>query len=252
MEKTTNLGLNLPGEDDFYNINDFNKNMQTIDESLPKKVDKVDGKQLSTNDYTNTEKEKLAGIEEGANAYTHPDSGVTAGTYRSVTVNAQGHVTGGSNPTLPVNQGGTGATTAAKALSNLGLTATATELNYVDGVTSAIQTQLNGKATYSTGSFDLKNSSGAVVLSGTYYKFGRFVCLYANGQPKVAITAGGTLTFPFTSTHGSNGFFRLAEAQTNYPSDGGVNGVTGTTMNVNTGFSTSKYVTFTAMYITAS
>jgi hypothetical protein len=31
--------------------------------------------------------------------YTHPNSGVTAGTYRSVTVNAQGHVTAGSNPT---------------------------------------------------------------------------------------------------------------------------------------------------------
>lgn len=31
-------------------------------------------------------------------------------------------------------------------LSDLGLSATATELNYVDGVTSAIQTQLNGKA----------------------------------------------------------------------------------------------------------
>lgn len=31
--------------------------------------------------------------------YTHPNSGVTAGTYRSVTVNAQGHVTAGTNPT---------------------------------------------------------------------------------------------------------------------------------------------------------
>ena len=31
--------------------------------------------------------------------YTHPDSGVAAGTYRSVTVNAQGHVTAGTNPT---------------------------------------------------------------------------------------------------------------------------------------------------------
>lgn len=30
--------------------------------------------------------------------YTHPNSGVTAGTYKSVNVNAQGHVTGGSNP----------------------------------------------------------------------------------------------------------------------------------------------------------
>lgn len=32
-------------------------------------------------------------------AYTHPNSGVSPGTYTSVTVNAQGHVTGGSNPT---------------------------------------------------------------------------------------------------------------------------------------------------------
>ena len=32
-------------------------------------------------------------------SYTHPVSGVTAGTYRSVTVDAQGHVTAGANPT---------------------------------------------------------------------------------------------------------------------------------------------------------
>lgn len=31
--------------------------------------------------------------------YIHPTSGVTAGTYKSVTVNTQGHVTGGSNTT---------------------------------------------------------------------------------------------------------------------------------------------------------
>lgn len=37
-----------------------------------KKVDKVNGKGLSTNDYTTNEKEKLAGIATGANAYTHP------------------------------------------------------------------------------------------------------------------------------------------------------------------------------------
>lgn len=54
--------------------------------------------------------------------YTHPNSGVTAGTYRSVTVNAQGHVTAGSNPTITVAQGGTGATTAAQARTNLGIT----------------------------------------------------------------------------------------------------------------------------------
>lgn len=36
------------------------------------KVDKVTGKQLSTNDYTNEEKTKLAGIAANANNYVHP------------------------------------------------------------------------------------------------------------------------------------------------------------------------------------
>ncbi len=39
---------------------------------LSAKVDKVAGKGLSTNDYTNEEKQKLAGIEKEANKYTHP------------------------------------------------------------------------------------------------------------------------------------------------------------------------------------
>ena len=49
-------------------------------------------------------------------------------------------------PTITVAKGGTGATTAADALKNLGLDATATELNYVQGVKSSIQSQLDGKA----------------------------------------------------------------------------------------------------------
>lgn len=40
------------------------------------KVDKVDGKQLSTNDYTTAEKTKLGGIAANANNYVHP---ITAG-----------------------------------------------------------------------------------------------------------------------------------------------------------------------------
>lgn len=38
------------------------------------KVDKVQGKQLSTNDYTNAEKNKLAGVEDNANHYVHPNN----------------------------------------------------------------------------------------------------------------------------------------------------------------------------------
>jgi phage-related tail fiber protein len=37
--------------------------------------------------------------------YSHPNSGVSAGTYKSVTVNAQGHITGGSNPTTLAGYG---------------------------------------------------------------------------------------------------------------------------------------------------
>lgn len=42
--------------------------------ALSNKVDKVTGKQLSTEDYTTADKDKLSGIEAGANAYTHPSS----------------------------------------------------------------------------------------------------------------------------------------------------------------------------------
>ena len=42
---------------------------------------------------------------DASKAYKHPNSGVTAGTYRSVTVNAQGHVTAGTNPTTLAGYG---------------------------------------------------------------------------------------------------------------------------------------------------
>lgn len=43
-----------------------------VKDSLDLKVDKVTGKQLSTEDYTTAEKIKLSGIATGANNYTHP------------------------------------------------------------------------------------------------------------------------------------------------------------------------------------
>lgn len=47
-----------------------------ITNAVANKVDKVAGKGLSTNDYTTAEKNKLAGIANNANNYTHPtDSG---------------------------------------------------------------------------------------------------------------------------------------------------------------------------------
>jgi hypothetical protein len=78
-----------------------------INEVNSNKVDKVSGKGLSTNDLT-------------ANLKSNYDS-------------AYSHTLNKSNPH--------GVT-----LSQLGVNATATELNYVDGVTSSIQTQLDNKA----------------------------------------------------------------------------------------------------------
>ena len=111
------------------------------------------------------DKKKLDGVAEGANAYTHPNSGATAGTYRSVTVNAQGHVTGGSNPTVTVAQGGTGATTAEQARTNLGAAAASHTHSYA-GSSSA-----GGTATKALGDSDgaqinttyRKKSEGSIV-----------------------------------------------------------------------------------------
>lgn len=44
----------------------------TSDAELNGKVDKISGKQLTTEDYTSADKTKLAGIAVGANLYTHP------------------------------------------------------------------------------------------------------------------------------------------------------------------------------------
>ena len=109
---------------------------------------------------------------------------------------------------LALANGGTGASTAEGALTNLGLTATATEinkldgmtastdelnildgalvstteLNYLDGVTSAVQTQINGKAptshasTATTYGVSSASNYGHAMASGTTPKDGhRFV-----------------------------------------------------------------------------
>ena len=109
-----------------------------IKSALSGKVDKVDGKGLSANDYTTDEKNKLSGIAAGANNYTHPaHTAAAAGLYK-VTVDALGHVTA--------------ATKVAKAdITGLGIPAQDT--TYGDATTSAsglataaMVTKLNGVA----------------------------------------------------------------------------------------------------------
>lgn len=74
------------------------------------KVDKVDGKQLSTNDYTTAEKTKLSGIADNANNYTHP---TTAGNKHIPAGGTPGQIlvnTGDGTAEWQDNQGGGGGT----------------------------------------------------------------------------------------------------------------------------------------------
>ncbi|SHH76176.1 Phage tail fibre repeat-containing protein [Caloranaerobacter azorensis DSM 13643] len=76
---TKNYNLEKPLPNENYNVEVFNNNADIIDAELKKlndrndrKVDKEEGKGLSTNDYTDEDKTKLTGIEPGANKYIHP------------------------------------------------------------------------------------------------------------------------------------------------------------------------------------
>lgn len=96
-------------EDDDDTQPDLTPYAKTTD--LDKKVDKVNGKGLSTNDYTTDEKDKLAGIAEDANNYTLPTaSAQTLGGIKvgdGINVSAEGkisvQVADGANPGLSLN-----------------------------------------------------------------------------------------------------------------------------------------------------
>lgn len=73
---------------------------QKLKLKLDSKVDKVEGKGLSSNDFTNSEKKKLAGIAEGATKYVHPTyTAKDSGLYK-ITVDGNGHV----SATAPVGK----------------------------------------------------------------------------------------------------------------------------------------------------
>lgn len=66
--KQLNTDISLTGSD----INFSSSNNSKIPDVVNNKVDKVSGKALSTNDFTNAYKTKLDGIADGANAYSLP------------------------------------------------------------------------------------------------------------------------------------------------------------------------------------
>lgn len=62
-----------------YNSKYTGAEVESILDAVEDKVDKVTGKQLSTNDYTTAEKSKLAGIAEGAEVNVQSDWSATSG-----------------------------------------------------------------------------------------------------------------------------------------------------------------------------
>lgn len=60
---TENYKLIKPDQTDAIDISNLNDNADIIDTTLFNKVDKVNGKALSTNDYTNTDKQKVNTID---------------------------------------------------------------------------------------------------------------------------------------------------------------------------------------------
>lgn len=121
------------------------------------KVDKVEGKGLSTNDYTTPEKNKLAAIEAEANKYVLP----------AATASALGGVKIGSNITLA--NGGTISITKANVTSALGVDPTTT---YVKKAGDTM-----------TGILNIKNSEGAQLeLFSTASDGGAYMKFYPNNQ----------------------------------------------------------------------
>lgn len=121
------------------------------------KVDKVEGKGLSTNDYTTPEKNKLAAIEAEANKYVLP----------AATASALGGVKIGSNITLA--NGGTISITKTNITSALGVDPTTT---YVKKAGDTM-----------TGILNIKNSEGAQLeLFSTASDGGAYMRFYPNNQ----------------------------------------------------------------------
>lgn len=121
------------------------------------KVDKVEGKGLSTNDYTTPEKNKLAAIEAEANKYVLP----------AATTSALGGVKIGSNITLA--DGGTISITKNNVTSALGVDPTTT---YVRKAGDTM-----------TGILNIKNSEGAQLeLFSTASDGGAYMRFYPNNQ----------------------------------------------------------------------
>ena len=81
-------------DDRYYTETEIDGRLDTMQINIDSKVDAVDGMGLSTNDYTDAEKDKLYSIEANANLYEHPvHTPYSSGIYKII-VDDSGHVSG--------------------------------------------------------------------------------------------------------------------------------------------------------------
>lgn len=142
----------------------------TVTTSLGNKVDKITGKGLSTEDYSTSEKAKLAGIANGAEVNVNPDWNAISGdaqilnkptipTLTSQLTNDSGFLT-----TAPVTSvaGKTGAVTLVKADVGLGNVDNTSDAN--KPISTATQTALNAKQATLVSATNIKTINGNSLL----------------------------------------------------------------------------------------
>ena len=129
------------------------------------KVDKVEGKGLSTNDYTTPEKNKLAAIETEANKYVLP----------AATASALGGVKIGSNITLA--DGGTISITKANVTSALGVDPTTKYVTLDTAQTITGQKTFSKDVIFNNTLTGIYNAGGNLIFGAGTEKI---VCLLAN------------------------------------------------------------------------
>ena len=130
-----------------------------------------------------------------AGSFIGPLTGNVTGT---VSGNVTGDLTGNVTGNLTGNVTGT-ASNATTAVTLTGLTSTVTELNFVDGVTSNVQTQLNTKAPSASPTLTTPTLSGAITVTGgtaswTATASGTNLTFAYGGVNKMRIDSSGNLT----------------------------------------------------------
>ena len=187
-------------DDKYYTESEIDSKVSTLNTA-------ISGKAASSHTHAISEITSLQSTLDGkaASSHNHAASNITSGTLSSDRL-----------PTVPIAKGGTGATTAAAALTNLGITATATELNYVDGVTSNIQTQLGNKAAKDhTHNYAGSSSAGGAattvaVTDTTPTSATTYYPLYATGISGAQTVRGNKDLYYYDT--GSSGYFNIGSS----------------------------------------